>query len=176
MELGIGLIGVYTRFYFPSHIGPTLTRKLEQDYSRNEVFSKAIDFTQYEVRERKFSMIFLLLLDLTTSNLTMFTIPLSKSLLFNVMVPAAAVGIFLPSCSHVAIIICVLSYQSYAAAAAAPSKQGFFTLRYRSERRKESWKRITIIWKKPIPRINIYADCLLTLGWLYEIGREGKLL
>ena len=52
VEVVIGLGGLYCKFYFPRDISTTLTRKLEFNYGQPnyEVFSKALNYTQYNVR------------------------------------------------------------------------------------------------------------------------------
>ncbi|CAG7723423.1 unnamed protein product [Allacma fusca] len=52
VEVALGLAGGYFRVYFPGHLGTTLRVKLETDYGKpnHDVFSKAINYTQYELK------------------------------------------------------------------------------------------------------------------------------
>jgi len=50
--VALALAGGYLRLYFPGHLGTSLRIKLETDYGKpsSEDFSKAINFTQYELK------------------------------------------------------------------------------------------------------------------------------
>lgn len=64
VEAAVALFCLYFRFYFPMEVRSNLKTKLDNHYGMEmqEVFSEALDFTQYEVRPFLFLVLSFLLL------------------------------------------------------------------------------------------------------------------